>query len=315
MNRMYTSIAALAAAAALLAAPGLSAENSLAVRDAMTASANDDYITKDYDFKGFTKLDIGGRFDVIFTKSSTYKIHLTIPTEGENLISVRIEEGTLKIGWNRNFTARLQKKLSDMKFTAEISMPELRSLELGGASTFESSDKLNPSGGEFSLDISGASKVKSLKLNARELDAEVSGAAFCDLSGKFEKVELEVSGAGGGNFDIDAEYLEADISGAARVDIDGRFGNVSADISGASGATLTGSAERLSADVSGASKLSAKGLEAKDVTVEASGASKCTVYATRSLTVEGASGASSVRYKAPENVNPTIRTSSVQRID
>jgi hypothetical protein len=206
-----------------------------------------------------------------------------------------------------------------MTFTAEISMPVLKELEMAGATTFECEDKLALENDEFSLDISGASRVKCLKINARELDAEVSGASHCDLYGSFSRAEIEVSGAGTASFEITADDLDLDISGAATCDVEGEFGNVIADVSGASTVNLTGSAERLSADVSAASKLRAKSLEVKDVTVEATGASHCTVYATRSMTVEDASGASSIKYKAPKSLSATInsisRSSSVQRID
>lgn len=318
MKKVNTILAVLATAAALVAAPALFAENTTSASSAEAAS--DNYTTKDYNFQGFTKLDVGGRFDVILTKSSSYKVKITVPAEAENLIAVRVEEGTLKIGWNRNFTDRWQKKFDDdMKFTAEISMPVLKELEMAGATTFECEDKLALENDEFSLDISGASRVKSLKINARELDAEVSGASHCDLYGSFSRAEIEVSGAGTASFEITADDLDLDISGAATCDVEGEFGNVIADVSGASTVNLTGSAERLSADVSAASKLRAKSLEVKDVTVEATGASHCTVYATRSMTVEDASGASSIKYKAPKSLSATInsisRSSSVQRID
>ncbi len=317
MKKVNTILAALATAAALAAAPALFAENAPVASSSEAAS--DNYTTKDYNFQGFTKLDVGGRFDVILTKSSSYEVKITIPADAENLIAVRVEEGTLKIGWNRNFTERWQKKLNDMRFTAEISMPVLRELEMSGATTFECDDKFALENEEFSLDISGASRVKSLEINAREIDAEISGASHCDLYGSFGKAEIEVSGAGSGSFEITADDLDIDISGAATCDVEGKFGNVIADISGASTANLTGSADRLSADVSAASRLRAKSLEVKDVTVEATGASHCTVYATRSMTVEDASGASSIRYKAPKSLSATVnslsRSSSVQRID
>ena len=317
MKKVNTILAVLATAAALVAAPALFAENTTSASSAEAAS--DNYTTKDYNFQGFTKLDVGGRFDVILTKSSNYSVKITVPAEAENLIAVRVEEGTLKIGWNRNFTERWQKKLDDMTFTAEISMPVLKELEMAGATTFECEDKLALENDEFSLDISGASRVKCLKIKARELEAEVSGASHCDLYGSFGKAEIEVSGAGSASFEITADDLDLDISGAATCDVEGEFGNVIADVSGASTVNLTGSAERLSADVSAASKLRAKSLEVKDVTVEATGASHCTVNATRSMTVEDASGASSIKYKAPKSLNATInsisRSSSVQRID
>ena len=319
MKKINTTIAALAAAAALLAAPALFAENNVSSQDATTEAASDGYVTRDYDYQGFTKLDVGGRFNVIFTKSKNYSIRVTVPSEAEDLISVRKEGGTLKLGWNKNFTERWQKKLDGMKFTAEISMPELTSLEMGGASTFSTDDKIELPAGKFELELSGAARANNLKIDANEIGIEVSGAGYCGLTGTFGKAEIEVSGAGQTDFDIDSDELEIDVCGASSSDIEGKFGNVAADVSGASNATITGTADRLSADVSGASKLRAKALEAKDVTAEVSGASNCTVYATRSLVVEDATGASSIRYKAPKGLDPVIRSisrsSSVSRID
>ena len=319
MKKFSTTLAVLSTAAALLAAPVLFADNNLTAQDTSSESAAKGYITRDYDFRGFDELCISGRFQVTLTKSPDYKVKVTIPAEAENLIAVRMEDGTLKIGWNKNLTERWHKNLDDMTFSAEISMPVLRELEMSGASTFECDDKLTLENDDFSMDISGASRVKSLKINAKEIDAEICGAAYCNLAGSFGKAEIEASGAANCDFNITSDYLEIDVSGASSCDIEGKFGTVTADVSGASNTDISGSAEKLSADVSGASKLRAKGLEAKDVTVEASGASHCTVYATRSMTVEDATSASSIKYKAPKNVTANIRSlsrsASIQRID
>ena len=319
MKKINTLFAALAATAALLAAPALFAENSAVAPDTAAEAVKDGYVTRDYDFKGFTKLDVSGRFEVIFTKSKNYSIRVTVPAEAENLISVKVEEKTLKLGWNRNFTERWQKNLNDMKFTAEISMPELTSLEMSGSASFQTDDKLEVPNGEFSLELSGASRANALRINAKEIDVELSGASSCGLTGSYDRAEIEVSGAGNADFNITSDSAEIDVSGASDAEFEVKFGKANIDVSGASTASLSGTAETLYADVSGASKLRAKSLEAKDVTVEVSGASHCTVNATESLTVEDASGASSIKYKAPKNVNVNIRSvsrsSSVQRID
>ena len=319
MKKIYITVASLAAAAALFAAPALFADNTLAPQDTATEASSDDLVTREYDFQGFTKLDVWGRFHVTYTKSNKYSVKVTIPAEAENLISVKMEEGTLKLGWSRNITERFQKKANSMTFTAEISMPELTSLEMGGASYFETKDKIDLPNGEFSLDLSGASKADGLRINARELEAELSGAASCSLTGAFDKAEVEIGGAGNCDFNFDCDDLDLDVNGASDAEIEGKFGRVNAEVSGASTATLTGTAESLSAEVSGASKLRAKSLETKDVKAEVSGASNCTVYATRSMTVEDATGASSIKYKAPKGVDATVRScsrsSSVTRID
>jgi hypothetical protein len=318
MKRKIMNLAAVVAAAALFAVP-VSAAGHFSGEPVDTAGTyTSENVTKTYGCRGFTGLDISGNFEVTLTKSSAYKVVVSYPVEIEKYIIVRVEGSDLKIGW-KSVPANVQSRIKN-RCTAEISMPELRELEMGGATSLECADSFDlGNSAEFSLDLSGASSVKSLCVNAGEFDCELSGASRVDFEGDFRKAELEISGASNANLDINADRAGIEVSGASNVEVKGKFGNVDIESSGAGNVELTGSAGSLSIDASGAGKVNTKNLEADNVTVEASGASNCCVRAVRSLTVIDVSGASTVKYSAPKDLNPEVRSCSrashIKRVD
>lgn len=318
MKRKIMNLAAVVAAAALFAAP-VSAAGHFSGEPVDTAGTySSDNVTKTYDCRGFTGLDISGSFEVTLTKSSAYKVVVTYPAEIEKYVVVRVEGNDLKIGW-KSVPANLQSRLKN-RCTAEISMPELRELEMGGATSLQCADSFDLGNfAEFSMDLSGASTVKSLCVKSGEFECELSGASRVDFDGDFRKAELEISGASNANFDINADRAGIEVSGASHVEVNGKFGNVDIESSGAGNVELAGSAGNLSIDASGAGKVNTKNLEAENVTVEATGASNCCVRAVRSLTVIDVNGASTVKYSAPKDVNPIVRScgraSHIKRVD
>ena len=60
------------------------------------------------------------------------------------------------------------------------------------------------------------------------------------------------------------------------------------------------------------------GIVAQEAFLQTSGAAICEVNVTRSIVINDATGVSKIRYKAPENVNATLRskgTASVERVN
>lgn len=275
---------------------------------------NYDYTTCKFSCKGFTDLDLSGSVNVNLVKSDSYKVEVTLPRELEEYLLVRVEEGELKIGW-RNFPSKFLKNTGDWTCEAEISMPVLRELEMSGTTRLQCNDTFDLGRGEFSLDLSGASNAGQLNVNAWKLEADISGATSCNINGDFGEAELEISGASKGTFTINAERLEAEVSGAANTTIDGIFGMADIEATGACNLRLKGVVGRLKASASGAAKFKAMEAVAEDAVLQASGAAICEVNVIRSIVIDEATGASKIRYKAPENVNATIkgRTASVER--
>lgn len=278
-----------------------------------------DYTKYKFNYKNFNKLDISYTVKAKVVKSDTYKVEVTLPTELKQYLRVSVKEGELKIRMSEDFTAKIQKKYRNWTCTAVIAMPELKELEMSGASEFECEDTFDLGGKDFSLDLSGASNLKSLNVNGGDLDAEISGASSYKFSGNFRKAELDLSGAANGRFEVNADDLEFDVSGAGKTKLSGDFGRISLDASGACDIVLEGNVGRLEVDASGACNVRAMDLKAQDVSVEATGACKCNLNAERSLTIEDASGAATVKYKAPKDLGVKLksvgRAATVKRVE
>ena len=230
----------------------------------------------------------------------------------QEYLQVYVNNGVLKIGWNKNIPAKLQKELGNWTCKAEIAMPKLRKLEMSGATSLKCDDTFDLGREEISLDLSGASKIKSLNVNAEKLDAEISGACSYKLTGNFNEAELDLSGAASGSFKINADKAEVDVSGAAKTNMDGNFGKIEVDASGACILNLNGKVGKLEVDASGASNVKAMDAEIEDALLETSGTANCSVNVTNSLMIEDATGASHINYKAPKNLG--VMTKSIGRM-
>lgn len=275
---------------------------------------DDGYTTCKFDCKGFTDLDLSGMVKVNLVKSDTYKVEVTLPQALEEYLLVRVEGSELKIGWKKNLP-KFKKNSGNWTCEAEIAMPVLRELEMSGVTSLQCNDTFDLGRGEFSLELSGASKVSSLNVNAGKLEADISGASFCEVTGDLGEAELELSGAAKSTFKINADRLEAEVSGAGNTTLDGAFGVADIEVSGACELRLKGTVGTLKAGASGAAKLKAMGAVTEEAFLQSSGAAVCEVNVTRSIVINGATGASKIRYKAPGDVNASIkRTTSVERV-
>ncbi len=287
--------------------------------ESVPSGKNDGHTTCKFDCKGFTGLDLSGMVKVNLVKSDTYKVEVTLPQVLEEYLLVRVEEGDLKIGWKKNIPSKFQKDSGSWICEAEISMPELRELEMSGATGLQCNDTFDLGRREFSLDMSGASKINSLNVNADKLEADISGASCYKITGDFHETEIEISGATKGTFMINADRLEAEVSGAGDTTIDGTVGVADIEVSGACELRLKGKVGTLKADASGAAKFKAMGAETENAILQASGAASCGVNVTRSIVISDATGASNISYKAPENVNARVlskgKAASVKRVN
>lgn len=277
-----------------------------------TSKVDAEYTTCKFNCKDFSGLELSGIVEVNLVKSDSYKVEITLPNVLQEYLQVYVNHGILKIGWNKNIPANLQKELGNWTCKAEIAMPKLRKLEMSGATSLKCDDTFDLGREEISLDLSGASKIKSLNVNAEKLDAEISGACSYKLTGNFNEAELDLSGAASGSFKINADKAEVDVSGAAKTNMDGNFGKIEVDASGACILNLNGKVGKLEVDASGASNVKAMDAEIEDALLETSGTANCSVNVTNSLMIEDATGASHINYKAPKNLG--VMTKSIGRM-
>ena len=308
---MFIGAAALAmfAATGFTAPAGYQAESMYLTT---TSKLDAEYTNCKFNCKDFSGLELSGIVEVNLVKSDSYKVEIILPNVLKEYLQVWVNNGVLKIGWNKNIPSKLQKELGNWTCKAEIAMPKLRKLEMSGASSLKCDDTFDLGREEISLDLSGASKIKSLNVNAEKLDAEISGACSYKLTGNFNEAELDLSGAASGSFKINADKAEVDVSGAAKTNMDGNFGKIEVDASGACILNLNGKVGKLEVDASGASNVKAMDAEIEDALLETSGTANCSVNVTNSLMIEDATGASHINYKAPKNLG--VMTKSIGRM-
>lgn len=293
-----------------------------ATNQAEDAQAEVKYETYKFNCRNFNGLDLSHTVKARLVKSNSYKVEVTLPAELKEYLEVKVEDGELRIGMNDRFnSSKVNRKYKnkDWTCTAEIAMPELRELEMSGATEFECDDSFDLGGKDFSLDLSGASNLKSLDVNGGELEAEISGASSYKIRGDFKKAEIELSGATRGQLDLNADAMDLEVSGASRTSFNGIVGSISLDASGASNVTIDGNIRKLYVNASGASDVRAINAGIENVYVEASGACKCHLNAEKSFTINEASGAATIKYKTPKDLGIIVKSISkaatVKRMD
>ncbi len=207
-----------------------------------------DLDTRQFDYSGFTRVEVGHAFDVDITQSESFSISITADDNLFEYIVVTKSGSTLKIN------LRAGNSYSHTTQQARVTMPGLERLTLSGAtrgtiSGFSSTD-------DFRASLSGASSLEMDGIAAGEVSFELSGASH--LTGDIiagGDVDIELSGASKVTLAGSAGDLRLDASGASNAGLDDfPVGDVDISLSGASGATVNLDG-RLDADLSGASHL------------------------------------------------------------
>jgi hypothetical protein len=168
---------------------------------------NGPYSAQNYDYTGFTGIDIGSALKLEVTAGEAYSVKIAASKRMLDRIRISQSGDTLKItmdGWFFGWWWG-----SDPKVT--VTMPVLKKLELSGASKgtasgFKSNEnltvklsgasdlQLDMETGYFTADISGASSAKG-RLICTGSDIRLSGASDIDLTGSGGDIKLNGSGA------------------------------------------------------------------------------------------------------------------------
>lgn len=221
--------------------------------------------TRQYNFTGFTGIDVGHAFEVEIIPSDNYSVAITAGEKAFDDINVHKDGSTLVVEVDNWFIIWfVTPKLS-------ITMPVLTDLELSGAAKgtaigFRSPHDLNLhlsgaseldmdiEAGDFFAELSGASEITG-RLVSSSTEIDLSGASSITLTGSGGNIGLEGSGASNADlaaFAVDNAFI--DFSGAShgRLDINGRL---DVDLSGASSLEYKGTPALGNIDLSGASSI------------------------------------------------------------
>lgn len=212
-----------------------------------------DPITQEFSVNGsYTELEVQDAFDV--TVSS--EVSQVTVTAGDNIMSkvkVEIDDNTLKIylkGWSLSYG-------SDMKVILPYN-PDLKSVELSGASEFHSTFALT--GTKVEIECSGASDFFG-SVVADELDLDLSGSSDATISGTVRKLDMDISGSSGlsqsivdNHYALVCSMCTCSISGSSVAYIHSES-SISGSVSGSSDLHYTGNASTSGCSVSGSSSI------------------------------------------------------------
>jgi len=220
--------------------------------------------TENYNLSDFTRVDVSNAFEAEIAQSGSYSVSITADDNLFEYIQVSKEGQTLKVGLKTIIA------LWPATLKAEIAMPQLRGLDISGASKgivsgFSSTENLD-------IQVSGASSVELVEISAGDVKFNISGASKVTGDITAGDAELDVSGASTIQLEGSASDIDVDASGASHVKLAGfPVNNANVRLSGASNGTVNLDG-RLDANLGGASKLSYIG-EPTMGTINTSGAS------------------------------------------
>jgi len=222
--------------------------------------------TKEYDYSGFTAVHVDNDFSATVTRGEAFKVSVTVNENLAEYLKVAVEGDTLSIGLDQT----VQYRLANLR--ADITLPSLSGMEVDGGSDAYVADFVSQ--GPLDLKVSGAGQVSlggvrygaatftvsgaSLldgTLQAKEVIADVSGAAKVSLNGTAPWGKLSASGASKllmNNFAL--RKAEVKLSGASQASVRVN-GTLAADLSGASRLDYYGTAKLGTVSVNDASQI------------------------------------------------------------
>jgi len=223
--------------------------------------------TRDFDYSGFTRIDISHAFTAEIVQSDNYQVEVTLNDNLFDYLSISRSGNTL--------TIKMDPMSSFLHTTqhVKISLPDLVAVTISGAShgtvtgfadatlfdlNVSGASRLEIDGlkttGSTYIEVSGASRLSG-NLDTVDGDFTVSGASTLELSGSATDVKLDVSGASHatlGTFKIVDTSVSVTGASSATIDVSGRL---DLNVSGASRLIYSGNATLGDVEVSGASTL------------------------------------------------------------
>jgi hypothetical protein len=243
------------------------------------------------DFKG---IDVSSGFDVILVQGSSESLTLTAQENLFEYITVKVENGTLRI-----YTRNNLRPTQPMK--ARITFKDISNLKVSGGGDVHSETPVNVEA--LDVYISGGGDLNSV-INSQELKCHISGGGDTELEGRTKDYYIEVSGGGDLKSEVNASIISCRIAGGgdlylrnedktSEADIDVNGGGdadlkISAErlrcsVTGGGDAVLYGQASQFEININGGGDVNARNLSTNITKFNVSGGSDIHVYASKEL--------------------------------
>lgn len=141
-----------------------------------------------------------------------------VKTEYRDAIRVEVENGVLKIWYDKKGGFKWWKGLGNQKMKAYVSFRQIDGLNASGASDVYVNGVIKA--GQMNLVLSGASDFKEGRIEADVLKVDLSGASDARLGGRSGRLEVEASGASDFHgYDFVTDNCSANASGASSIQV------------------------------------------------------------------------------------------------
>jgi hypothetical protein len=240
-------------------------------------------IDKNFNISDFHGIEVSGGFDVMLVQGNTEGVTLSAQENLFEYITVKVEQGTLKIYTVENIMATKPLK-------ARIFLKSIDHLKVSGGGDVTGETPVNASG--LGLEISGGGDFTA-EINASELNCHISGGGDAKVDGNIKNYKISMSGGGDLTLKSNEKVADANI-----------------EVSGGGDATLTGQAAELEIKVNGGGDVNAGNLAAITASIQASGGSDIHVNASKEITGQISGGGDVYYAGSPENISIDTRGGS-----
>lgn len=235
-------------------------------------SANARKVEWMFDATDFTAINAATLY-VKYTQGNRYSVKVRVEEKYADRVELSVSGKTLQLKFRDHGEGGFSWEDS-LNVCVEVTSPVLTEVKCTGLAVFSSND-INVSE-DFSVDMSGATKILLGNVSCRTCHFSVSGVSVMDVGNVKTKGAVVLSSTGASAMNI--KHLES-------VD------NVSFDCSGASKSEVSFKVRDIDSKISGAAKVKMKA-DARDMDMNVSGAAKLELGFTGEKMVVGSSGAS-----------------------
>ena len=154
-----------------------------------------DVITKNYDFKDFSVVEVSSGMILNVTQSDSYSVEVKINSSDLKYFRAEKKGNKLEFYLKNNFFSFFGHRHGRIEIN--ITMPALTGVGLSGGSS--GNITMDIPSKSFSSELSGGARLQG-SLNCGNIKLDMSGGSKANLSGKGN--DLKISGSGGCSFEL-----------------------------------------------------------------------------------------------------------------
>ncbi len=252
-------------------------------------------VDRNFNVSDFHGIEVSGGFDVILIQGNSESATVTAQENLFDYITIKVEDGTLKIYTRNNIMATQQLK-------ARITFKSISDLNVSGGGDVSGETPVNVEG--LSVNITGGGDFSSI-INSGEVRCHITGGGDAEIKGNIKDYNLDITGGGDLKSEVNASVIFCritgggdlflrstektsdavlDIIGGGDMDVEINTEKLKCSVAGGGDATLSGQATEFEINLNGGGDVNARTLSTKITSFRVSGGSDIHVNASQELT-------------------------------